>query len=392
MTRILCAALALVFAACSDSADNTVQGVSSNEIVIGTHIDLSGPIASWGVGIRNGMQMAVDEVNARGGVHGRKIRFLVEDNGYDSQKAALAARKLVTRDKIFAMIGAIGSPPNTATIPFLLEKNVFNLFPIAAAHITYDPQHPLKFVNETPMGEAIHAGVRFLVNTLDKKRIGILYQDDDYGIEILRGAKKELARLGMEPVSVTSYKRGATDFSAQIARARADGADALVLATVIRETAGAARAAQALGWNVPMICPMGCYAEETAELAPMNANAIYAVAQVEVPYEDSDNPGVQSWRARYERQYGIRPNIAAMRGTMSMRLFVAGLEETGRELTPERLTRALEDMPAWSDPELGGVRVDYSATDHIGVHQVFIAQLDEGRWKRISAFVPALAE
>src|SRR5689334_23022129 len=88
----------------------TNEGILSHEIVIGTHQDLSGPIRIWGVPISNGMRMAVEEINAAGGIQGRKLRLIVQDNGYDLNKAVEATHKLVERDKIFAMIGAMGSP------------------------------------------------------------------------------------------------------------------------------------------------------------------------------------------------------------------------------------------------------------------------------------------
>src|SRR6201984_3102243 len=84
----------------------TNEGISANEIVIGTHQDLSGPIKTWGVPVSNGMKMAVEEINAAGGINGRKLKLILEDNGYDPKKAVLASQKMVERDKVFAMVGA----------------------------------------------------------------------------------------------------------------------------------------------------------------------------------------------------------------------------------------------------------------------------------------------
>ena len=88
----------------------TNQGISANEIVIGTHQDLSGPIKVWGVPVSNGMKQAVDEVNAGGGIHGRKLKLIIEDTQYDPKKAVLGSQKMIEKDKIFAMIGPMGSP------------------------------------------------------------------------------------------------------------------------------------------------------------------------------------------------------------------------------------------------------------------------------------------
>src|SRR6185437_79786 len=88
----------------------TNEGISANEIVIGTHQDLSGPIKGWGVPVSNGMKMAVEEVNTAGGINGRKIKLIVEDTGYDPKRAVLASQRMIERDKIFAMVGPMGSP------------------------------------------------------------------------------------------------------------------------------------------------------------------------------------------------------------------------------------------------------------------------------------------
>src|SRR3989338_908291 len=86
------------------SARAETQGVSQTEIVLGTHLDLTGPIASWGIPIKNGMAMKVEEINRSGGIHGRKIRLVVEDSSYDPTKAVLATEKLISRDRVFAIV------------------------------------------------------------------------------------------------------------------------------------------------------------------------------------------------------------------------------------------------------------------------------------------------
>jgi branched-chain amino acid transport system substrate-binding protein len=126
------------------------MGVSKNEIVIGTIQDLSGPLAGFGKALRFGMQMRVDEVNEAGGINGRKLKFIAEDSGYDPKKGLLAAQKMVQQDKLFAMVGTIGTAVNLATFPTLFDKGVMNLFPLTAAREMYEPLHKLKFSFAAP--------------------------------------------------------------------------------------------------------------------------------------------------------------------------------------------------------------------------------------------------
>src|SRR5436190_11605051 len=103
-------ALALTHLPASAQTKVTNDGISPTEIVIGTHQDLSGPIKMWGVPISNGMKLAVDEINAAGGIHGRKLKLIIEDSGYDPRKAVLVTQKMIEKDKIFVNLGSMGSP------------------------------------------------------------------------------------------------------------------------------------------------------------------------------------------------------------------------------------------------------------------------------------------
>src|SRR6202158_5289893 len=130
-------ALALTHLPAAAQTKVTNEGIAATEIVVGTHQDLSGPIKGWGVPVSNGMKMATDEINAAGGVNGRKIKLIVEDSGYDPKKAVLASQKMVERDKIFAMIGPMGSPTVLAAQEVLFDVGVLALLPFSAAEFTF---------------------------------------------------------------------------------------------------------------------------------------------------------------------------------------------------------------------------------------------------------------
>ena len=162
-------ALALTHLPASAQTKVTNEGISPTEIVIGTHQDLSGPIKVWGVPVSNGMKMAVEEINAAGGINGRKLRMILEDNGYDPKKAVLATQKMIERDKVFAMVGPMGSATVLAAQDILFDAGVLQLFPLTAAEFTFKfdpskPQERLKFNNlsalcrEHPRRAQIHDG------------------------------------------------------------------------------------------------------------------------------------------------------------------------------------------------------------------------------------------
>ncbi len=126
------------------------QGVSDTTITLGSLQDLSGPIAGFGKQLRFGMEMRVNEINEQGGIHGRKIDLKFEDMQYDPKKAVIAAQKLVNQDKVFAMLGNLGTAVNMAVMPLEFSKGVINFFPVTAARQMYEPFHKLKFAYATP--------------------------------------------------------------------------------------------------------------------------------------------------------------------------------------------------------------------------------------------------
>lgn len=238
----------------------TNDGISASEIVIGTHQDLSGPIKGWGVPVSNGMKMAVEEINAAGGVQGRKIKLVVEDSGYDPKKAVLASQKLIERDKIFAMVGPMGSPTVLAAQDILLDAGVLQLFPLTAAEFTFKfdpakPQERLKFNNLLPYVESTRAALKYMIEAKNFKKPCILHQDDEYGKNVLDGFNQQLTAMKLQPASITSYKRGASDFSAQVAKMKSDGCDLVVLGAVLREPIGTMGEAKKLDGTSPSSAP-----------------------------------------------------------------------------------------------------------------------------------------
>ena len=224
--------LALATLALGATMASAQQGVGKDDILLGSIQDLSGPLAGFGKQARAGMLLAVDEINEQGGINGRKLKLNVEDSGYDPKKAVLAAQKLVNQDKIFMMVGHIGTAQNMAAMPVQFEKNVINFFPITAAREMYEPFHKLKYSFAAPYYDQMRLATPKLVKEKGAKKVCTLYQDDDFGLEVLKGGEDGLKTIGMEFAEKTSYKRGATDFSSQVAKMQSSGCDFIVLGTI----------------------------------------------------------------------------------------------------------------------------------------------------------------
>src|SRR3954470_16399747 len=140
----------LLFGASVVQAAEPVRGVTDTEIVIGTITDLSGVTAVQGVNNSDAVRMAFDEANAKGGVHGRKIKYIVEDNQYQVPRAVQAMNKLLNSDSVFMTIDNGGTPMNDANMPAQFAKNVPNMFPLTAARSMYEPYNKLTGCGKTP--------------------------------------------------------------------------------------------------------------------------------------------------------------------------------------------------------------------------------------------------
>ena len=222
-------ALGCAVAACGTALAQSQQGVTKDQIIIGTIQDLSGPLAGPGKQMYHGIQMGMDEINEQGGINGRKLVLKMEDSGYDPKRAVLAAQKLVDQDRIFAMVSHIGSAHNIATFPVLFEKNVISFFPGSASREMYDPPHRLKYSTFLPHYDQMRLTVPKLAKEKGAQKLCAIYQDDDYGLEVLHGAEAGAKANGMTFTEKVSFKRGATDFSSQVAKTKAAGCDFVVL-------------------------------------------------------------------------------------------------------------------------------------------------------------------
>jgi branched-chain amino acid transport system substrate-binding protein len=362
------------------------QGVTANEIVIGTAQDLSGPIVNFSKAAVNGMRMRVDEVNAAGGVNGRKLRLVVEDHGYDPKKAVLAAQKMVQQDKIFASLGSIGTATAMAAMGFYLDNKVAHLFPLSGAREMFEPTAPLKFSFAAPYFDQIRAGIKRLVSEKGLKKVCTVYQDDDFGLEVMRGAEAGLKDIGQAYAERTTYKRGATDFASQVAKMKEAGCDGVVMGTIIRETIGVIGTARKLDWNPVFVGTTASYSEIIHKLGGAAVNGFYSTCTVNNPYADDANPKVREWFAAYKSKYNEDPTVFSAYGWQIINLFATAAAAAGKDLTPDSLNKAIETTKFPSDM-FGGDEQTFSATKRLGSDRAMLCQIQDGKWKQVSDYM-----
>ena len=359
------------------------QGISDNEVVIGTHQDLSGPITFWGVPVRNGMIMATEEINAAGGIHGRNLKLVVEDSGYDPKKAVLATQKLLTRDKIFIMAGAMGTPTVLASMPMVLKKGLPHIFPLTAAEQMYKPFHKLKFSMAAPYHAGMRTGIQWLVENNNRSVVCSMHQDDEFGLNVHRGVVEQTEAMGLQLAEVTTYKRGATDFSSQVARMKASGCDLVGLGTIIRETIGAMAEARKVGWAPDFLVSAAGYAPEVAMLGKGVTDGLYGLGQNLIPYYETAKPAVRTWMEQYEARFNAPASIQAVYGYTVIQATAEGLKNAGRDLTSESFVAGLEQIKGWKSI-FESTPMTFSADQHLGASEFYLSQIQDGQWVKLA--------
>ena len=362
------------------------QGVSKSEIVIGTMQDLSGPIVAFSKQLVAGMNMRVEEQNALGGINGRKLKLVVEDHGYDPKKAVLATQKLVQKDKIFAMVGTIGTPTALPSMPILFDKNIPHLFPLTAAREMYEPLHKLKYSFAATYFDQMRSGVKYLVKQKNSKKVCTMYQDDDFGAEVMRGAEAGLKEINMPLAEKTTYKRGATDFSSQVAKMKDAGCDLVVLGTIIRETLGAIGTARKLGWGVDFIGSSASYTELIHKLGGAAMNGFYSTNTVNMPYMDDASTNVRGWANRYKDRYKEDPAVFSVYGYQVVDLFIQVATKTGANLTTDNFINTLDKFTSPRDM-FGADSMSFTKTKHLGSNRARLSQIINGKWTPITDYI-----
>lgn len=385
--KLALSVLALTSAAfASGQAAAQTQGVSKDQIVIGSIQDLSGPVAGLSKPVKMGMEMRVEEINEQGGVNGRKLVLKFEDSGYDPKRAVLAAQKLVNQDKIFIMISHTGTAQNIATFPVLFEKNVVNLFPVSSAREMYEPLNKLKYAYNATYLDQIKRVAPILVKEKSARKVCAVYQDDDFGREVATGAEVGLKSIGMELVEKASFKRGAMDFSSQVARVKAADCDFVVLGTVIRETVGVMAEARKMGFNPTFLGSSAAYADVIPKLGGKVTEGLYASMTEQQPYLDDESPALRAWAHKYKARFNEDPQVYAVYGYSAVDVFAKAAQKAGPNLTTESFIQAMDSMTLPPDM-FGSPEMSFTATKRLGSDQARISQIQGGRWKVVSKYV-----
>ncbi len=386
LKKLVTAAAASTFMiAASHAAGHGVQGVTDTEVLVGGHHDLSGPFAAFSGPAVKAAQLVFDEVNANGGIHGRTLRYVVEDHASQTPKAIQAINKLVNGDKVFAMLLSLGTPMNIAAFKLQDAKNIPNVSPLSAARQMNEPLHPLHYGGTASYFHQIKAAVPYLAKEKGQSKVCSMTLPTDFGKEIVEGAQAAAAEMdGIEYVSATTHKPDEGDFVGALQKLKGDGCEIIAMALGVRQAITVSGTAKKLGMNdLTLLNSSAGFHTVIAKVPGGVTEGMYAASGWADLLARMDKPEVQKFFKAYTEATGEKlPGTGALLGWSAAQTFVKALEAAGKDLTPESFQKGMESLDY--EDVVSGNRVDYSATDHQGADEIIISVIKDGNWQELT--------
>jgi len=368
----------LLLAASIASAADPVRGVTDTEIIIGTITDLSGVTAVQGVNNSDAIRMAFDEANEKGGVNGRKIKYIVEDNQYTVPRAVQAMNKLLNNDGVFMTLDDGGTPMNDANMPAQFAKNVPNIFPLTSARSMYEPYNRLKFAQFASYYDQMRSAVKYFAQNKGRKAFCVTYQDSDFGKDVLAGVVAETEALGMKVVATTAHRPADTDFNGAMEKLHDAHCDVVMMGTIVRDTNIIIQTARKMAWNVDLVGQFASYDTSVASLPGGATEGFYCMTPALYAYPDDPRPAVQEFAKRYKARYGRDPNFHGEVGYTAAQLVLLALKNAGKDLTLDSFIKSMENIHDYTD--IFGSELSFGPDQHHGSTRSFLTVVKDGRW------------
>jgi branched-chain amino acid transport system substrate-binding protein len=366
------------------------EGVTDTEIKIGVISDLSGPTAIGGIGMADAITSYFKAVNDAGGIHGRKVKVIVEDCAYSPAKAVAAAKKLMAKDEVFAFVSPWGTAPSTALFPIAKKDNMPIAPACTLATTVYDPLKKNVFAAGTNYVDQSLFIVEYAVNELKMKKpkIAIFCQDDDWGKDHVKGLEMARKKYDLPPIAVQTYKYDAVEFKSQVINLMKEKPDLVIVASAIKSGAMFLRAAHKMKWKTTFIASNTLGFVPALKLAGPYGDGLLVVNIFAMP--DEDVPGMKKLIAASKKYLGDKwmPAQAKIHpyyvyGWANAMIFAEGVKKAGKNLTRDSLVKALEGLKDFDMQGIMGA-VSYSAKSHGSPGYARMTKGDVGKMR----FVP----
>jgi branched-chain amino acid transport system substrate-binding protein len=355
MIRKLLAALALAAVNLAQA-----QGVTESQVVLGQSVALTGPAAQLGLDMQQGASIYFNQVNAQGGVNGRKVVLKTLDDGYEATRAAENTRKLINDEKVFALFGYVGTPTSQASLPIFTEARVPFVGPFTGAELLRNPVNPYVFNVRASYFDETEAIVQHLT-AMSVNKIAVFYQNDAYGQAGLTGVERALKKRGLEVVSKGTVERNTVEVKKAIEDIKKANPQAVVMIGAYKGCAAFIRDMKRAGanptfWNVSFVG-----SKALAKELDKDGRGVQISQVVPFPW-DGSVPVVKEYQKLLKDAKG-EPGFGTLEGFIAAKVMVEGLRRAGKTLTRENFVRAMESI---QDYDVGGFKVSFGPGNRSG--------------------------
>jgi branched-chain amino acid transport system substrate-binding protein len=352
----------------------------ANEIVVGEYGSLTGSTATFGKSTHEGVMLATEQLNAAGGINGKKVRIIVEDDQSKPEEAATAVTKLINQDKVVALIGEVASSRTLAAAPIAQSNKIPMITPSSTnPKVTQVGDYIFRVCFLDSFQGALAA--RFVGNTLKLKRAAILYDvKNDYSVGLRGFFTDELKKLGGEIVAEQSYSEGDSDFRAQLTQLKAAKPEIIYVPGYYTEAGTIARQSRDLGMTVPLLGGDGWESPKLFEIGGEALNGSYYSNHYSV---DDPSPLIQRFVKEYQAKYGTVPDSLAALGYDAANILFEAIKRAGTTDGP-KLRDAIAQTTNFA-AVTGNITI---GKDRDAVKSAVVLKLQDGKTPVVETFAP----
>jgi branched-chain amino acid transport system substrate-binding protein len=360
------------------------DGVSNDTIRFGQVAALSGPAQALGLGMREGILAAFAEANRGGGINGRKLELFSIDDGYEPEKTIVATKRVIDEDKVFALVGAVGTPTSAAGQPIATSAKVPFIGPFTGADFLRNPYNRYVVNIRSSYFQETEAWIEHLTKDLGITKIAILYQDDAFGLAGLKGVNMAMAKRNMQLVSSGSFKRNTTAIKTALLDIMKGQPQAVVTVGPYKPIATFIKLAHQVKLDAVFVAISFVGSDSLAQELGSEGTGVIVTQVVPFP-GDKSLPVVASYQAALAAANpASKPGFVSIEGYLAGRLIVGALKRIRGEPTREGLLDAIAQAPF----DLGGVKFSFGPSNNQGSNEVYFTVLQsDGTFKPVSKLV-----
>lgn len=377
--------LLLVIGACSSPpqilavSENEKNGVKADEILIGSSLALGGHAGYLGTQMLQGAMSYIRHINLQGGIHGRKIKLMALDDGYDPTQCLYNTQRLILEEQVFALFCYVGTPTTVKIIPLVNEAKIPLVGMFTGANRLRQPVNPYLINIRASYYQETQAAVDLIVQKKGLDKVAVFYQYDEYGFDGLSGTEIALKKYNLLPVAKGSYIRGTLDVEDGLEKIIQSQAQAVVMIGTYDSCAKFINLAKDSGFSPVFHNVSFVGSKELARRLGENGEGVIVTQVVPPPTSDPESalPGVLEYTRLLKQYYPeCKPSFVGLEGYLNARILAEGLTRAGREITRQKFIKAIESIDQY---DLGiNNPLSFGKNDYQGLNEVYYTMIKNG--------------